>query len=259
MSFPQYNYQNPFNNFNEFQNYLRNNKDIDNNDSYKLFGQIHKDYHTNINDINDFNAPKINLYEENYNVRLNYNRFNYPGNVSQDNQKFNYKNNINNRIANKAQTNFNANKMNLYKDNKIIDETNKSEPNLDLEKQILKLLIYIYSYEKELSQKNIFNDDEKNYLINSSWLLNFKKLNSYDNFKRNLDYLYRTFDYINKDFPIDNLINNYLIKFPIEYKPFENLGKINTDLNVIKPKYIKFTTPGELIPSKIMNIISSNF
>ena len=261
MSYPihQFEIENPYRTVYEFQNNIENNNIYSEHNSINPndYSPIQNYYNNFRNYINDSNRQEHHKLSKNSNA--NYNLFKYPENFSRQNQKHNYINYYDSPIVNIAQTNVNDFKTNLYKEkkeNERIEETNilNLDPNSDLNKQLLKVLIYIYAYEKELSRRNIFNNNEKYYLIKNDWFTNFKKFYSYDDiFKKNLETLNLTINYTNIDSQINNIIHNYLIYFQIEYKPFKNLGNILTGYKPFND--IKITDPGFIIPSKIMNII----
>ena len=257
-----YNHNNLYRNVNERQNYLRNNDFhfIDSNyypqEQEYLFNYENENYgYKN----HDFFQQRKNDNQRNYKFKYNYNELNYHENISQENRNNFLQNNNINLIANTAQTNMNPYKKNLNKGNnekKRIEETNKSSPNpnLDLKKQVLKALIYIYYYEKDLSKKNIFNNEEKYYLINTNWFKEFKNFYLYDVYKEILESLKTDIYYIDIDSQINIIIDILFKKYQMDYKPFVTEENICTGFSKNK-KNITFTSPGTLIPSRIMNII----
>ena len=109
---------------------------------------------------NDFGVRNYkntkNSNQNNHNIsdynKLNFNYENYPSNPNE-----NYNNNYNNKNFNLNQRNINIQDYNGYQ---YFEQKKHNE-------LILKILIYIYYYEKDLSQNNIFiNSNEKYYLIN---------------------------------------------------------------------------------------------
>ena len=260
----QYEIKNPYRRYiideqnNLINNYFYSEQNNINSNDYGPIQHYYNNYRNYRNYINDSKPKKQNELPKNSNA--NYNIIKYPENISRQNQKHNYINLNNSPIVNIAQTNVNDFKMNLYKEkkeNERIEETNKSipNPNSDLNIQLLKVLIYIYAYDKGLSKENIFNNNEKYYLIKQEWFTNFKKFYSYDIFTKKLESLNLDINYNNIDFQINNIMYNYLMHFQIEYKPFKNLLNISTKYKAFKD--IKITMPGFIIPSKIMNIIKN--
>ena len=127
----------------------------------------------------------------------------------------------------------------------------------DFDREILKIFIYIYYYEKIAWEKNIFNNEEDFYLINPKWLKRFKEFYSYDKLKKRFDNLSKVYNYN---------ISDYGIKFILETLSAENIlsnVEIFPDLKDIKlintvaklEKGIIYTNPGIIIPGKIIDII----
>ena len=258
MSFQHYNnnYNNPYRNINEIPNDIRNNNVYSEHNYFNSnnYGPIQDYYYNYTNNINDIKQQK--QYGLAKNSKAKDKILKYRENIYRENQKYNHINTNNNPIANIAQTNINNYKPNLYKEkkeNERIEETNKFNPNSDLNEQLLKVLIYIYAYEKELSQKNVFNNNEKYYLINQEWFKKFKEFYSYDIFKGNLEKLNQINNNTDINCKINDIIYHYLLNFKIEYKPSNNLGNIFTSYKSFNN--IKITYPGFIIPSKIINII----
>ena len=67
--------------------------------------------------------------------------------------------------------------------------TEKNNKMSDFDREILKVFIYIYYYEKIAGEKTIFNHEEYFYLINPKWLKRFKEFYSYDKLKKRFDNL----------------------------------------------------------------------
>ena len=163
-------------------------KYFDNNNLYQQ--NKHNDHSYQQNDIMNINnefkeqnritsiIPKGNYIPKKQNLQSNYNFQNYKNikNSSQNNHNnsdynkgnFNYENDLSNPnenyINNYNNKNFDLNQRNInsqdYNGYQYFEQKKHNE-------LILKILIYIYYYEKDLSQKNIFiNSNEKYYLIN---------------------------------------------------------------------------------------------
>ena len=110
---------------------------------------------------------------------------------------------------------------------------------------ILKIFIYIYYYEKALSEKNIFIKSIENYyLINPSWLDEFKNFYFYNKLKTQLD-LGNKYDYNNIDLYINDIINEIPEKAKLKYQSLPKILKTN----------ILSTQRGIIFPQKMMNII----
>ena len=106
--------------------------------------------------------------------------------------------------------------------------TEKINKMSDFDREILKVFIYIYYYEKIAGEKNIFNNEEDFYLINPKWLKEFKEFYSYDKLKNRLDNLSTVYNY--------NILD-YRIKFILETLSAENILRnveIFPDLKEIK-------------------------
>ena len=135
--------------------------------------------------------------------------------------------------------------------------TEKINKMSDFDREILKVFIYIYYYEKIAGEKTIFNNEEDFYLINPKWLKRFKEFYSYDKLKKRFDNLSKVYNY--------NILD-YGIKFILDTLSAENIlsnVEIFPDLKDIKlintvaklEKGIIYTNPGIIIPGKIMDII----
>ena len=110
---------------------------------------------------------------------------------------------------------------------------------------LLKIFNYIYYYEKALSEKNIFiNSIEKYYLINPSWLDEFKKFYSYNKLKAQLS-LAKKYDFSQIDLYINVIIKSIPKTIKLNYKKLP----LNLKTNILS------TYKGYILPQKIMNII----
>ena len=200
--------------------------------------------------------------------------------IRQDRYYFNYQNMENNLVEehyvpgqyNNMRNNFGINgQNNSYGDNNITSkriEYNinnkklfKEDKSLEQNELILKIFIYIYTYEKTLSKKNIFNNEDKYYLINPNWLSEFKKYYSYEQLEKQLDSIIFLAEYSS----IDLFINDYIDKIPEEarpnYKPFSQKLKVkgffNPNLTSISGgAKISFIYKGIIFPKKIIDIIN---
>ena len=137
--------------------------------------------------------------------------------------------------------------------------TEKINKMSDFDREILKVFIYIYYYEKIAGEKTIFNNEEDFYLINPKWLKRFKEFYSYDKLKKRFDNLSKVYNYNILDYGIkfiletlsaENLLRNVEI-FP----GLKDIKLINTIAT--KEKGIIYTNPGIIIPAKIMDIIKN--
>ena len=159
--------------------------------------------------------------------------------------------------------NLNNIKRNKNKINKIIRISTNSINNIDEENELLKTFIYIYYYEKSLTEKNIFlnNNNETYYLINPDWLDNFKKLYSY-NIIKNIIKSKKEINYNNIDSKIDSYFSIVREKIQIKKISFtEEMKKHQIIMpTLIGSKYnenIVHINNGIIFPSKIMNIIKN--
>ena len=138
-------------------------------------------------------------------------------------------------------------------------EKSLNDLNLDFSKDILRIFIYIYYYEKILKKQNIFtaNKNEKYYLISQSWLNIFKNYYCYNKFFQKINKKQYPYNYNNVDKNIDNIIEEFSKEQIFENKPFsddlKNIKKINTSYDI--QNGISFTNNGIIFPSKIMTII----
>ena len=141
-------------------------------------------------------------------------------------------------------------------DNTNIENYNETK----FQKEIIKVFIYIYYYEKALSEKNIFVNKENYYLINPKWISDFKSFYSYNNVKKILE----SKEKINNDLidsEIDNVIDMIIKKVKLPKKPLTyGLQRLNP--NLIRyinnnDNNILFIKNGIIFPSKIMHIIKN--
>ena len=196
-------------------------------------------------------TPKMKTIPKNRVISNNNNMQN--NNIKENNFKY-QQNNIflnfgNNQNNSNGIYNNNDNNGNMYLNNNNISyQDNNYHPNFEQNKQnelILKILIYIYYYEKDLSEKNIFiNSNEEYYLINHIWLIEFKKFYSYNKLKEQLE-LTTKYDYGLIDIYIKEIINI----IPETTKPNYKLLPENLKTNILSAQ------KGIIFPKKIMNII----
>ena len=176
--------------------------------------------------------------------------------------------NINNNIImkNLDKKNYNNNKLNINL--KKVDEKEIKTPNpvSDFDKDLLKVFIYIYYYEKyekiltDDNNKNIFNNGNKYfYLINPAWLKNFEIFYGYDKLGNILESIGKNYNYKNIESGIEYLVQILskadILKKGAVFTDLKAVNKMITGLN--KLKNISFTTPGKILPAKIMDIIKS--
>ena len=98
------------------------------------------------------------------------------------------------------------------KNQKEIKENDNQE---DFKKDLIKIFIYIFYYEKICSEKksNIFNNKEKYYIINPNWLVTYKKY-----------YNFQTLESLLKKENIDLIVFN-LDKFEISNKLIDDIAQ----------------------------------
>ena len=168
-------------------------------------------------------------------------------------KNFRYIQSKNNEDLKSESINLNINKiLNTRYQNTEIKENNEDE----FETELLNVFIYIYYYEKSLKEKNIFNNNEKYYLINPDWLNKFKALYSYDKIKELLE-TKKAINYVSIDSKIDNIINILLEKVKLEKKPLKTSFKeiIASIIQIDSNNYC--INNGIIFPSKIMDIIKN--
>ena len=178
---------------------------------------------------------------------------------------------INNIIGNKNSntSNSNYNKNNSSKKQSNMNQNNEKIINKkdedDYKENILKILIYIFYFEKNIleTKEEGFNLEEKYYLINQKWLLNY--LENYDYSKVlqvliNLSKVNSKINYNNVSVYIKSFVNTLVKKNLINFNKeksadLENINNIfaiedNTNYEKFSNCYI--------IPSKIIELIKNN-
>lgn len=215
--------------YNRLNNNNKNLKNITNNNRYERFNQTQTKKMDNFHNI----QPEENdeLISQNININIH--------------QMLNseYLNSVNDIGDNKD-------------DNTNIENYNETK----FQKEIIKVFIYIYYYEKALSEKNIFVNKENYYLINPNWISDFKSFYSYNNVKKILE----SKEKINNDFidsEIDNVIDMIIKKVKLPKKPL-TYGLQRLSPNLIRyinnnDNNILFIKNGIIFPSKIMHIIKN--
>ena len=200
--------------------------------------------------LNYQNMYNNNYYREDYSPQPYKSRLGYLENNNQNN---NFE--VNNIISKKVKHNV-KNPNHFYEDNKSLQQNNL----------LLKIFIYIYSYEKTLKERNIFinSKEEYSYLINPSWLNDFKKLYLFDKLKKQLDLLNNMLDYnYLEDSDIDYIIN----MIPKNERPLYQGIPQNSKLkrkdyfdsiisSLPNNKNASFIYQGIIFPKKIMDLIN---
>ena len=215
-----FNYKKPSNN-----NFVNNNiyNAINHNDHSSNQNYIMKN-NNEYNEQNRFtskNPMRINSHK-NQNLINNYNNRNYNDGNYSSNLYENDNNNYNNINPDLNQMNINSQYYNGYQ---YFEQKKHNE-------LILKILIYIYYYEKDLSQKNIFiNSIEKYYLINQNWFNQFKYFYSYNKLKEQLDSI-KNHNYDIIDIYIKDIINKIIQTI----KPNYQLLPQNLKINILSEK-----------------------
>lgn len=125
--------------------------------------------------------------------------------------------------------------------------------------KILKIIIYIYFYEKEI--KSIIETESENIcLINYKWIQDLKKIISYETISEELSKLDSEIRYDNlKDYEetiIQNLMNNNIIKKG--KNDFNDLVHVNELIPNDIDKNKEISPSLYLIPSKIFNLIKNS-
>ena len=215
--------------YNRLNNNNKNLKNITNNNRYERFNQTQTKKMDNFHNI----QPEENdeLISQNININIH--------------QMLNseYLNSVNDIGDNRD-------------DNTNIENYNETK----FQKEIIKVFIYIYYYEKALSEKNIFVNKENYYLINPKWISDFKSFYSYNNVKKILE----SKEKINNDLidsEIDNVIDMIIKKVKLPKKPL-TYGLQRLSPNLIRyinnnDNNILFIKNGIIFPSKIMHIIKN--
>ena len=215
--------------YNRLNNNNKNLKNITNNNRYERFNQTQTKKMDNFHNI----QPEENdeLISQNININIH--------------QMLNseYLNSVNDIGDNRD-------------DNTNIENYNETK----FQKEIIKIFIYIYYYEKALSEKNIFVNKENYYLINPNWISDFKSYYSYNNVKKILE----SKEKINNDLidsEIDNVIDMIIKKVKLPKKPL-TYGLQRLSPNLIRyinnnDNNILFIKNGIIFPSKIMHIIKN--
>ena len=179
------NFYNPKYNRLKIQNYSTNINNLENpNNLKKIETPIQKLHKKKIYKIN-------NKYDLNDNTGIkNYQNKNNAVHYQYRNKNLNIQNEDINDYSSKSS---------IIEIKNIFSQRNEFYQNFDKIKQnelLLKIFIYIYYYEKTLSENNIFiNSNEIYYLINPNWLDEFKNFYSYNKFKSQLDLTNKTNKY----------------------------------------------------------------
>ena len=142
--------------------------------------------------------------------------------------------------------------QNFYQ-KKESEENYSNDDNIPI-KNIFKISLYIYYYEKEI--KEILDKNDKNfYLINYDWLFEFKKIIKYDNKIKLFSNIIRQINYNNLEDYLERLYEHFVIKnkyFKENYE-FKQLTNVNDFIpRQIEQKYY-------IIPSEIMEVIKNSF
>ena len=231
------NFYNPKYNRLKNQNYLTNINNLDNpNNLKKIETPIQKLHKKKIYKINNKYDLNDNTGEKNYQNKHNAVHYQYR------NKNLNIQNEDINDYSSKSS---------IIEIKNIFSQRNEFYQNFDKIKQnelLLKIFIYIYYYEKTLSENNIFiNSNEIYYLINPNWLDEFKNFYSYNKLKSQLDLTNKTNKYDYRF--IDKYINDIIKSIPISLKPNYKLLPKNLKTNILT------INKGIIFPQKIMNII----
>ena len=135
----------------------------------------------------------------------------------------NYKTINNNNIASKSSINF-------------FKESPRKKTNNNFEKKIFKIISYIYYYEKEI--KEILSKENKDfYLINYDWIIEFKKIFEYDNYKKIFSKRKNEINFNDLDKNLEQLYKNF----------------VNKNIKIVvkeKDEYIKLTKVNDFIPAQ---------
>ena len=214
------------------------------------------------NFINSYSFPISNLK---YNVSTNFTKINPHNNtstpISQDNTSLFsertklYSNDISAIYSNNTYVH------DISKKNRIILNFQNQLP---YKKELLKIFINIFFYEKTLSENReiCFSDKKKYCLINPQWLANFKKFFNYEKLCNLLNKNSKDIsnvNYKNIDESIDNIIKVYSNQNTLNFNK-KQLSEELTDIKnitcfLLKKFGIKFILEGVIMPVKIMKLI----
>ena len=135
---------------------------------------------------------------------------------------------------------------------------------LPFKKELLKIFLNIFFYEKSLSEnkENFFSDKKKYCLINPQWLNNLKKFYNYEKLYNLLNKNSKDIsnvNYKNIDESIDDIIKVYSDKNTLNFNR-KHLSEELTDIKnitcfLLKKFGIKFILEGVIMPVKIMKLI----
>ena len=152
------------------------------------------------------------------------------------------------------------NNDNISKFFDLFNITQKEENFNDI---ILKIMIYIYYYEKILiseNHQNLFTEDEDYYLINYNWLQKYKNIFDYNkiyNLIENNNNKYFNITYNNIEEKIDKILELISNNYKNVTKLVENNEIINEDINPNQKFFsgIYYFDKSFILPKKIMEMI----
>jgi len=149
----------------------------------------------------------------------------------------------------------------ISKKNRVIINFQDESP---FKKELLKIFIYIFFYEKSLSEnkENFFSDKKKYCLINPQWLTDFKEFYNYEKLSNLLNKNSKDIsnvNYNNIDEAIDEIIKLYSSKNTLNFNK-KQLSEELTDIKnitcfLLNKFGIKFILEGVIMPVKIMKLI----
>ena len=132
------------------------------------------------------------------------------------------------------------------------------------EKNILKILISIYYYEKSLKyNENIFKNNNRFYLMNPKWFNNFKDFYEYSNINKTLTSYHKNINFNNYEENINDIIdifsnnNNLQLKQTELNEYLSNIDKIRVSQKLIEN--ITYITNCYIVPFKIINMMNKIF
>ena len=224
------------------------------------------------------NNYRPQTYYQNFMSSYNFPISNLKYSISNNFSKINPHNNTNTPICHahistySNQTKLNINDISeIYSSNThshVISKKNRVIINfhdqLPFKKDLLKIFIYIFFYEKSLSENrvNFFSDKKKYCLINPQWLTNLKKFYNYEKLCNLLNKNSKDIsnvNYKNIDEYIDDIIRVYSNKNTLNFNR-KQLSEELTDIKnitcfLLKKFEIKFILEGKIMPVKIMKLI----
>ena len=156
--------------------------------------------------------------------------------------------------------------LNKYDNKKPINNNNliNNNNNLDFKKDLLKIAILLFYYEKSLSEniENIFSVRQYYYLIEPNWINKYKEYYNFLKFDEMINKFHKNnpkINYSNLDKHINNIINFFIDKNNLDFDKKELSKELTENKSIshflILKFNIKFIKIAMIVPSKIMDLI----